>query len=153
MNETTISSLKIGVSSVLGLISAKLGILAPILYLLILVSTIDYLTGVISSAITGKLSSRIGLKGILKKLCYFIAVGIAVVLDYLILNCSKEFGITIYSSAYLGCLVGVWLILNEILSIIENLEKAGVPLPPFLRATLNCVINSVESFSKNNARK
>ena len=32
----------------------------------------------------------------------------------------------------IACVVAVWLILNEIISILENLKDIGVPMPDFL---------------------
>jgi phage-related holin len=34
---------------------------------------------------------------------------------------------------FFGTLVTVWLILNEVVSILENLSEVGVPLPSFLK--------------------
>ena len=33
---------------------------------------------------------------------------------------------------FFGLLVTIWLLLNECISILENISEIGVPLPPFL---------------------
>ena len=37
-----------------------------------------------------------------------------------------------YSSYCFGLIVAVWLIINELISILENLSELGTPIPPFL---------------------
>ena len=37
---------------------------------------------------------------------------------------------------WFGLLVAVWLIINEMISILENLSKLGVPIPGFLKVLL-----------------
>ena len=85
---------------------------------LLIIILIDYITGVLSAIYNKKLSSKIGLKGILKKFCYLLIVALAVVLDNLLqLNSIIRNG-TIY-----------FLIANEGISVIENVGNMGIKLP------------------------
>lgn len=104
-------------------------ITAPVIILLA-VMVCDYVTGLIRAYLCGTLSSKIGFRGIAKKVCYLVAVGIACVVDFLL--SSGIFG-TWGDVFWFTLLVIVWLILNEIISIIENLCGIGVPLPKFMR--------------------
>ena len=70
------------------------------------------------------LSSKIGFKGIVKKVCYFLVVAIAGVADWLM---QTQYLITWF--------VMVFLISNEAISILENLSKIGVPFPKFFNKT------------------
>ena len=95
---------------------------------LLLVMTIDYIIG-ISLAITGsskhgdgKLSSKIGYKGLIKKITILLLVGLGSIIDdYLVAS-----GI---SFEYIKDISIVAFIVNEIVSIIENSRLAGLEIP------------------------
>ncbi|MEG1448845.1 MAG: phage holin family protein [Oscillospiraceae bacterium] len=128
----------------ISIISSKLGILAPIIFGLFLIVIADYISGICASAVEGKLSSSVGYRGILKKLSYFMAVGVAITVDWLIITCSQSIGIDISFKAFLSVLVSVWLILNELLSILENINRMGVRIPKFLEEAIIYLIGNVE---------
>ena len=52
-----------------GFISAKLGIAYPAFIVLLIFMILDYVTGMLASIKSGTLSSRVGVWGIVKKLC------------------------------------------------------------------------------------
>lgn len=140
-----INSAKIVVTGAIAWVSAKMGILYPILITLVAMAITDYLTGCSASVIDGKkLSSKEGLKGILKKLGYFVAVAVGVCIDWLIVTVSAQIGIDIPVKALFGILISVWLILNELLSIVENLNRMDIRLPSFLKKTITLLIGKVE---------
>ena len=58
-------------------------LIVPII-ILITVVICDYISGLGKAYIVGDLSSRTGIKGIIKKLCYFMAVAVAMGVDWLI---------------------------------------------------------------------
>lgn len=82
----------------------------------------DYITGFIAGAVEGKLNSEIGYKGIFKKVLIFAVVAIAHQIDVFSANESK-----MIMSATVAFYV--W---NELLSIIENIGRTGLPLPDIL---------------------
>ena len=95
------------------------------LQILVAVVTIDYLTGLGAAFVGKRLDSRIGSKGIVKKVGFFILVSLAHLLD-------KGTGMSapILQTATIWYLVG-----NEGISITENLAEIGVPIPePLLKA-------------------
>ena len=51
------------------------------LQILVVVVVLDYITGVCKAIYNKKMNSTVGLKGIMKKVGYFIVVAVAVVLD------------------------------------------------------------------------
>lgn len=97
---------------------------------------IDYVTGLLGAYIHRELSSEKGWKGILKKIAYFAAVCVGCGVDYLLTAFGGMFGVTFKTSLAVGVLVTMWLIINESISILENLVKIGVPLPAFLEKTV-----------------
>ena len=56
------------------------------LYALVVFVVCDYFTGVLAAAIKHELSSEVGFKGIAKKVCIFVLVGIANIIDTQILQ-------------------------------------------------------------------
>ena len=89
---------------------------------------IDYLSGLAKAWYKSDLSSRIGIVGAVKKLCYILVVCVAGVTDWLISEGLSSVGIDIGFSYYFGVIVTIWLIINECISI----SVLGVPLPSFL---------------------
>lgn len=92
----------------------------------------DYATGLLGAYLHRELSSERGWQGILKKIAYFAAVCVGCGVDYLLTAFGALFGVTFQTSLAVGVLVTMWLIINESISVLENLVKIGVPLPTFL---------------------
>ena len=95
---------------------------------LLLVMTIDYVIG-ISLAITGsskhgdgKLSSKIGYKGLIKKITILLLVGLGSIIDDYLVASRISF-------EYIKDISIVAFIVNEIVSIIENSRLAGLEIP------------------------
>lgn len=126
--------------SIIGIFAALLAagaayvqaLVAPLVVLLCAM-TVDYITGMIHAWITAAISSRTGIKGIIKKLCYLFAVAVGIVVDWIIKAAGVEAGISIQNFHYIALLVTIWLILNEAISILENVSAIGVPVPAFLK--------------------
>ena len=108
-------------SAILSLVG---GITMPFIILLIFMCT-DYITGLILSGVfkkskkteSGGLSSEIGFKGLIKKVCIIICVIVANMLDYVL------------KTNYIRNVVIISFITNEVISIIENLGLIGVKIP------------------------
>ncbi|MDR9795210.1 phage holin family protein [Aeribacillus pallidus] len=92
--------------------SALLGILLAFV-------AFDYISGIIASATEGKLSSKIGFKAIPKKVMIFVMVAMGNLVDQALGGDNHIFrdGVIFF---YLA---------NELLSIIENAGRAGLPIP------------------------
>ena len=52
--------------------------------------------------------------------------------------------VVVLIAMFFGLLVTIWLIINELISILENLGKIGVPIPPFLKKVINRLKISTE---------
>ena len=119
------------------------GVLAAPLCILLLVMLTDYLTGLIKAWMRSDLSSRTGVRGILKKVCYMAMVAVGAVVDYLLESALQVAGIDGGLPMFCGMLVTVWLIVNELISILENLDAIGVPGFPALNGVLNRLRSAV----------
>lgn len=119
-------------------------LLIPIL-VLIAVMLIDYITGLTSAYRNGELKSKTGLIGILKKVSYLVLVAVGGVVDYLICSGLATAGFDFGVTYCCGLIVCVWLIINELISILENLSELGTPIPPFLVKIVHRLKDSVDS--------
>ena len=115
------------------------------LVFLILVMVIDYVTGMVKAWINADLSSKTGIKGIVKKVCYLLVVCVAAVVDWLLASGLQKVGITVEINYLFGVIVSIWLIINELISILENLATIGVPMPAFLAAIVRKLKVAVEN--------
>lgn len=110
-------------------------IFAPVI-ILIVVMTVDYISGVAAAWVNHELSSRVGLLGIVKKLSYLALVVAGCSIDYLVNTLGQQLTGTEISIKAIGLTVVCWLIINELISILENVAKQGGPVPPFLAGIL-----------------
>ena len=93
---------------------------------LLLFVVMDYITGIMCAVADKKLSSEVGFKGICRKVLIFMMVGIANVLDMLIIG----------SGSVLRTAVIFFYLSNEGLSLLENAGHLGLPIPEKLKAVL-----------------
>ena len=97
-----------------------------LLFALVVFVVMDYVTGVMCAAADRKLSSEVGFKGICRKVLIFMMVGIANVLDVLIIG----------SGSVLRTAVIFFYLSNEGVSLLENAGHLGLPIPEKLKAVL-----------------
>lgn len=122
-----------------------LGILAIPVMVLVICNIIDYATGLVASPYRGqKIDSYKSFRGIAKKICMWLLVAVGAMLDWLIIYAGNTIGITIPVSFLIACIVAVWLIANEIISILENMVDIGVSIPPFLMPLVKNIKKQVE---------
>lgn len=138
--------LKAGLAAMFAVVSARLGILAVPVYLLILSSLTDYATGIMASIYRKEaVSSYRSIRGIIKKILTWSLVGVGVAIDYLLMYAGSQAGMEEMPVRYaVASLVAVWLTVNELLSILENIQATGVRLPPFLTQILQGIQKSIE---------
>ncbi|MDU5560812.1 phage holin family protein [Anaerococcus vaginalis] len=108
------------------LIGFFLGDLDIFIYSLTAFVICDYVSGIIRAGFERKLSSKIGFKGILKKIMIFIIVGIANI-------CDKNL---IKNQAMIRSSIIFFYIANEGLSILENALAMDLPIPKKLKILL-----------------
>lgn len=140
------------VSVAIGALAAYFNILLIPVLVLFAVMIIDYCTGMASAYKNKEIKSKTGLIGILKKLSYLVLVCVGGVVDYLICAGLASVGID-YSSYCFGLIVAVWLIINELISILENLSELGTPIPPFLVKIVHKLKNTVENTTDTDTKE
>lgn len=101
--------------------------------ILIVSMVIDYISGIIAAWVKGELNSKKGKIGAIKKVSYMLLVVVAGIIDWLLKSASGMVGINYEINFYFGVLVSVWLIINELLSILENCTLIGIPVPDIIK--------------------
>ena len=137
------------VSAVITGLLYYLGIVAVPIIILIVAMIIDYVTGMMSAWLNSELSSKKGIKGIVKKISYLALVAVAMIVDWLIFQGLQQINVDLHYSVFFAVLVAVWLIINELISVLENLSRMGVPIPNFLKKLIDRLKNTVDEKGDN----
>ena len=107
-----------------GFLTSLLGGWDMALKVLVLFVVLDYATGLVAAYGEQNLNSRVGFRGIAKKILLFIPIAVAYWLDMLL------------GQEVLRSLAIFFYIANEGLSMMENLARAGVPFPEQIQEAL-----------------
>lgn len=122
-----------------------LGVLAVPVFLLVGCNLIDYVTGLFAAKYRNEaVSSYKGIRGIIKKVCMWLLIGVGWMMDTLLKYTVATVGLTIELPFIVATVVAVWLICNELISILENMIDIGVSIPPFLMPLVKRIKNQVE---------
>lgn len=130
-------------STVIKTISTALGALTGymfggwslLIHILLVFVIIDWLTGWAAAWINGELRSRVGYYGIARKIAIFLLVMVSHFAD-LALG-----GLPFFQNTVI-----FFYLANELLSIIENVGRMGVPIPRVLRG-------AIEEFNKRSGER
>lgn len=98
---------------------------------------LDILTGVLKAKISRCVNSNAGYKGFWKKLSLFAGLCFGYFLDLFelyLLSISSIFSLSFQIP--FGSIIGLYIILNESISVFENLYACGVKLPIWIRNAL-----------------
>lgn len=140
---------KATVIAVISALMSWLGILAVPVFLLVGCNVIDYVTGLLAVPYrTEQVSSYKGIRGIIKKVCMWILVLVGAWVDVLVNYAIECAGIGISLPFVVATVVAVWLVANEIISILENMLDIGVRMPPFLMPIVKYIKRQVEEKAK-----
>ena len=127
-------------------ISSFFGTLIVPILIMVACNTLDFITGMINSKLKGEsITSKAFYRGIVKKVCMWLLVLVGVLIDETLKYSLQQFGITLPFSFLIACVVAVWIICNEFLSILENLTEIGVPMPAFLKKLVKYLQHQTEA--------
>ena len=120
------AKIQIAITAIGGWLGYFVGGMDGMLIALIVLMSLDYISGVMCAIVDRKLSSAIGFKGICKKVLILMLVGVANVVDVHVIGSGN---------ALRGAVVCFYLS-NEGLSLLENAAHIGLPVPDKLREAL-----------------
>lgn len=122
---------KIIATAALSALTAFANKYAAIVVFVVIVVCLDIITGIIASCATGeKISSEKGTKGFWKKMALFAALAFGFLLDYFIPYMVSYTGIELPASALFGVMIGCYIVINESISICENLYRCNDEILP-----------------------
>ena len=110
----------------------------------LILNIIDYITGVRKSRLTGKDNSAKGVKGVWKKLGYWLMVLVAFLASAIFIEVGQTLGIDLSVTTYVGWFTLASLIVNELRSILENFVEAGDNVPSVLTKGLQAAENAIK---------
>lgn len=131
MNNNVIKAI---ITAATGFLSSVLGILYIPVLLMVACNLIDYITGLVAAKYRtdGGISSYRSMKGITKKVMMWLLVVVGVIIDEVLAYTSVTLGLAMPFTFLVACIVAIWIICNEIISILENMLDIGVDIPAFL---------------------
>lgn len=137
-----LNEVKVLIVAGFGALTSFLGVLAIPVYVLVASNIIDYFTALFATEKRGQnISSGIGIKGIVKKVCMWLLIIVGVLLDKLLIY----LGISLPLTFPIACIVALWLCANEIISILENISDIlGEDMPSFLIPLVKNIRSQVE---------
>lgn len=121
------TKVQIAITALGGWLGYFLGGMDGLMIALIVLLTLDYVSGVMCAIIDKKLSSAVGFKGICKKVFILMLVGVAHIIDLHVVGTG---------SALRGAVICFYMS-NEGLSLLENAAHIGLPIPDKLRDILS----------------
>ena len=131
--------IKLFIAGIVGVFTALLGGYDIYLKSLLIFMLLDYVLGLTVASLgrsknseQGGLSSSVAWFGLIKKLTYLTLIIIAIELDILL-------GLTIVRQATI-----IFFIINELISITENIGLLGVKLPPVILKAIDLLQNESE---------
>lgn len=144
----------LGASAIIGTIATLAEAYVVLVILVAAAIVLDVITGLIRCFATGeKLSSAKGTKGFWKKIMLLAAMLFAFFLDLAlpsimeVVKIEMPFGKTLL----FGSIVGVYIILNESISICENILKANsMALPKWLKKLFQDAKKDIDEGGKEN---
>lgn len=122
------------IAGVTGFLSSALGVLYVPVYLMVICNVIDYITGLMAvpNRDNDSINSYRSMKGIAKKVTMWLLVVVGAIIDQLLIYASDTLGLAAPFNFLVACIVAVWIVCNELISILENMIDIGVSLPGFL---------------------
>ena len=139
------TAIKAVFTAIFAFISALLGDLAVPVLLMVACSVIDYITGLAASPYRQDgISSYKSIRGIIKKVCMWLLVVVGAIIDQLLIYTTDKIGIAMPFTFLVACIVAIWIICNELISILENLKDMGVNIPSFLTPIVKNIKSQVE---------
>lgn len=133
-------------------LSAVFGTFWELFALFLLFNVLDWLTGWYKSNKLGQESSKVGLKGILKKLGYWVIIVVGFTIPLVFQRLGTQIGLDLSFLQLLGWFTLASLMVNEIRSILENLVQSGYNVPNVLvkgLAVTDKLINSQANADEN----
>ncbi|QCS51625.1 phage holin family protein [Priestia flexa] len=105
-----------------------------LLMVLVALVAVDYVTGIVAAFIDKSLSSKVGFRGIAKKVFIFALVMMANFMDQVFWP----------DNHFIRDITILFYILNEMISITENAGRVGLPVPAVIKQAIEKLKNQIK---------
>ena len=139
------------ISVVTGLTASFWGIYGAIIVCVLSAICIDVITGLIKAkAIGTPISSTKGNKGFWKKIALITALAFGIFLDAFIPIMLGVINLDLPFTLPIGTIVGCYIVINESISIVENINAAApTALPKWIKTILEGASKKIDNGGKN----
>lgn len=110
----------------------------------LVLNVVDYVSGSVRSWMEKTLSSEVGAIGIIKKVSYWVVIGLAFYVSIALVKIAEIFGFQADFLTLIGWITLASYIVNEARSILENLIQMEVQVPEFLIRGLKIADQRIE---------
>jgi len=121
---------------------------STVLATFLIFNILDWITGTCKARFARLESSVDGLKGICKKLGYWVLILVAFLTGHNLCALGGELGVDLAAAGYIGLFTLAMLVVNEARSITENLVEMGVAVPEVFTKGLAIVRSKLDSSAK-----
>lgn len=136
---------KIMTTTITSALASLLGALYVPVLLMVVCNIIDYITGLMAAKYRNDgISSYKSMRGITKKVAMWLLVVVGSVIDSLIFYSTQTIGFEYPFKFLVACVVAIWIVCNEIISILENMIDIGVTIPPFIMPLVKMIKEQTE---------
>lgn len=143
-----VTYLKVAVTATMAFITSMLGVLTIPIMLMVTCNLVDYITGLMASSYRDEsISSYKSMKGVFKKVCMWLLVVVGAIVDHLLEYASDTIGFVFPFTFLVASVVAIWIICNELISIIENITDMGVNVPAFLKPLVEKIKTQTEDLT------
>lgn len=111
----------------------------------LVLNVVDFYYGRQKGKKTNTLSSAVGAKGIEKKVSYWVVIGLAFAVSFVLVEMGKTIGVSLDFLVLIGWFTLAVYILNELTSIVENLLVLGYEVPDILVRGLSAARSAVDA--------
>ena len=133
------------ISCIVTFMTSIFGVQGGLFAAYLLLNVIDYITGIMRAKKNKNENSIKGVKGIVKKVCYWLIIMTTFIISYILIEICNKFNINIEFVMFFGWFTLACLAINEARSIIENLVDLEVNVPKFLVKGLEIANKEIEN--------
>ena len=129
---------KMSASLISGLVASFWGVYGPVIICVIVAICMDVLSGLVAAMASGeKISSKVGFTGFWKKMALLLALSFGIFMDTFVPILLGTISLELPFTMPIGTIVGCYIVINEAISIIENINKAApTALPKWIKKLL-----------------
>ena len=130
--------------TIFGTIFSWLGILAIPVMILLGLNVAEYITGITAAPYRDVTDDRPvksykSIRGLQKKVCMYLLIWVGWIVDTMLGTTLEQAGINFMWPEIFATMITCWLIFNEIISLLENIDDIGGPIPPFLMPMMRLI--------------